>query len=106
MLSDEYLYIIIFVYKSKEFKKYKENKKIALVNPEITAGLFGICEYFENFSSIKCLFPLIEELKKSKFENQINKVIQLSKNKIEIENFGNSYYEQLLKGCFLKVKQL
>ena len=29
LLSDEYLYIIIFVYKSKEFKKYKENKKIA-----------------------------------------------------------------------------
>ena len=92
LLSDEYLYIIIFVYKSKEFKKYKENKKIALVNPEITAGLFGICEYFENFSSIKCLFPLIEELKKSKFENQINRLHQLSENKNILEICQKKFY--------------
>ena len=39
------------------------------------------------FLSIKCLFPLIEELKKSKFENQINKIIHLSSNESERNEF-------------------
>ena len=38
--------------------------------------IFIICENIEIDLSIKCLFPLIEELKKSKFEEQINKIIQ------------------------------
>ena len=56
--------------------------------------IFIICENIENYLSIKCLFPLIEELKKSKFEEQINKIIQLSKNEKEKENFIIHYYEQ------------
>ena len=49
--------------------------------------IFIICENIENYLSIKCLFPLIEELKKSKFEEQINEIIQLY-------NFIINYYEQ------------
>ena len=56
--------------------------------------IFIICENIENYLSIKCLFPLIEELKKSKFEEQINRIIQLSKNDKERKNFGINYYEQ------------
>ena len=57
-------------------------------------SIFIICENIEKYLTIKCLFPLIEELKKSQFETQINKIIQLSKNKKEKNDFIANYYEK------------
>jgi len=79
LMSDKYIYLHIEDYKEKKPDDY------------VILNLFSICEYFEKFLSIKLLFPLIEELKKSKFENQINKVILLSKNEKERNNFKNNY---------------
>ena len=55
--------------------------------------IFIICENIKKYSSINYLFPLIEELKKAKFENQINKIIQIIKNKNEKDNFIKHYFE-------------
>ena len=86
LMSDKYIYLHIEDYKKK---KPDDNDYVILF-------LFSICENFEKFLSIKCLFPLIEELKKSKFENQINKVIQLSHNENERNNFKNNHKLQNL----------
>ena len=78
LMSDKYIYLHI--------DDYTEKKS----DDDVFFYLFLICDHFEKFLSIKCLFPLIEELKKSKFENQINKVINLSHNKNERNVFRNN----------------
>ena len=54
-------------------------KDIIDINSLFFFSLFIICENIEKYLSIKCLFPLIEELKKAKFESIINKIIQIKK---------------------------
>ena len=54
------------------FKGYKEEREKDL-QKEAFEILFITFEYLGNFSPIKCLFPLIDEIKKS-FENPINKI--------------------------------
>ena len=56
-------------------------KDIIEINSLFFFSLFIICENIEKYLSIKCLFPLIEELRKAKFESIINKIIQMRKGK-------------------------
>ena len=81
-------------YTSDKFILLGMRSKIEKFDLGLLIPIFIICENNENYLSIKCLFPLIEELKKSKFKEQINKIIQLSKNKKEKDNFIINYYEQ------------
>ena len=89
LMSDTYIFLRLF--HEEECKKKKITKAD---NSVIIKILFKICDYFEKFLSIKCLFPLIEELKKSKFENQINKVIMLLNNQKERKDFENNFIAQ------------
>ena len=54
--------------------------------------LFIIFEYFEKYSSIKCLFPIIDEIKKS-LENQIDTIKEIINNKEKFELYAKKYSE-------------
>ena len=84
-MSDEYLFLKIGLEKDES---EKDNDLY------MTGIIFNILEYFEKYLSIKCLFPLLEELKKSKFENRINRFNLLLKNKNEIEGLGKNITEK------------
>ena len=85
LMSDTFMYFCLM------FEGYDKKKISIKCDYLIFATLFFICDYFEKFLSIKCLFPLIEELKKSKFENQINKLIKLLNNPKERDDFKNNF---------------
>ena len=81
MLDDEHCvfrFVLINGFKGNMKQNEKDPCKKAF---EI---LFKTFEYLGNFSPIKYLFPLIDELKKS-FENPIYKIQQILKNKEEFE---------------------
>lgn len=56
--------------------------------------IITLCEYKEKFLFLKCLFPLLEELKRLKFENQLSKVIQLQKNQKHKDDILLKYYDE------------
>ena len=59
--------------------------------------IIQICELNEKFLFIKCLFPLIEELIKIKFDIQLNKLNNLT-NKIEKDIYIKNILEKYYKG--------
>ena len=57
--------------------------------------LLFISESIGKYLSVKYVLPLIEELKKIKFENQITKINQLLKNEKEKNNFIENFYQNI-----------
>ena len=90
-MSDEYFFLQLALdeIKSEKYMKPEYSRKANDFHSIVL--IFQILENFQKFLSIKCLFPLLEELKKSKFEEKINEFHLLIKNKNEniIKNFQN-----------------
>ena len=75
-MSDKYLFL------KTAAKKEKNGDK------DLDGFIVFCCDYFEKYLSIKCLFPLIEELKKSGFEKIIKRSSNLLKNQKELDDLN------------------
>ena len=91
-MSDEYIYLKLIGEENKSKKPEKSGKGNDV--HYLIKFMFLILENFEKFLSIKCLFPLIEELKKSKFEDRINELKLLLKNENEKKRIENKFIEE------------
>ena len=88
LMSDEHFFRYALILGFEENRK----KEIIEILEKGFGRIFMIFEYFEKYSSIKCLFPIIDEIKKS-LENQIDIIKEIINNKEKSELCMKKYVE-------------
>ena len=66
------------------------------IKDKIFYSIISLFEMKEKFLSLKIIFPLFEELKKKKYENQIEKIEKLFKNEKDQKNLFDILYQSLI----------
>ena len=91
LMSDEHFFRYFLI---QGFEENRRKNIIEFLEKEFGV-FFMIFEYFEKYSSIKCLFPIIDEIKKS-LENQIDVIKEMINNKEKSELCVKKYSENLV----------